>query len=131
MQAFLHSSSDNLFFRVPLLEPETLTKAPSSTPLVAQIGGKRKRTDGEAEAAAKAAKKQRADTTEGNVPPAQFRPTRRRGRTKRSQGSKEEEEEEECGRAESADKVPPAPPEEGAVHRLSDENEEREGLKNF
>lgn len=67
------------------------------------------------------AKKQRADTDEEKIPPAESRPTKRRGRTRRSQGSKEQKA--------PADKGPPAPPEDGAVIVLLDEDNEKKGLK--
>lgn len=99
---------------------ETLNRPPSSTLPVQPVGGKRKRTDGEAEAAAKVAKKQRADTDEEMIPPVESRPTKRRGRTRRSQGSKEQKE--------PADKDPPAPPEDGAVIVLLDEDNEKKDV---
>lgn len=68
------------------------------------------------------AKKQRPDTDEEKVPPAESRPTKRRGRTRRSQGSKEQKDD----RAEPADK---GPPEDGAEIVLLDENDEKKGLK--
>lgn len=114
----------HLFCVFPL-EAETLSRAPSSALPVQPVGGKRKRTDGEAEAAAKVAKKQRADTDEEKIPPAESRPTKKRGRTRRSQGSKEQKDD----RAEPADKGPPAPPEDGAEIVLLDENDEKKGLK--
>lgn len=122
----ISSSSSQLDYNDPLfcvfpLEAETQNRPPSSTQPVQPVGGKRKRTDGEAEAAAKVAKKQRADTDEEKIPPAESRPTKRRGRTRRSQGSKEQKE--------PADKGPPAPPEDGAVIVLLDEDNEKKGLK--
>lgn len=126
LELFISSSSSQLDYNDPLfcvfpLEAETLNRAPSSALPVQPVGGKRKRTDGEAEAAAKVAKKQRADTDEEKIPPAESRPTKRRGRTRRSQGSKEQ--------SEPADKGPPAPPEDGAEIVLLDENDEKKGLK--
>lgn len=105
------------------LELETLNSTKPAQP----VGGKRKRTDGEAEAAAKVAKKQRANTDDEKISPAESVPTKRRGRTRRSQGSKEQKD----GGAEPADKGPPAPPEDGAVIVLLDENDDKKGLKKF
>lgn len=72
------------------------------------------------------AKKQRADSLEENVSPAQSGATKRRGRTRRSQGSKEQR-----GQAESAEKGPPASPGEGAVIGLLDVEEGKRGLNKF
>lgn len=110
------------FHCVSPLEPETLNKAPSSTAPVQPVGGKRKRTDGEGEAAAKVAKKQRADTSDENVSPAESVPTKRRGRTRRSQGSKEQD---------STEKGSAAAPEESSVIRLQGEDEGKKGRKKF
>lgn len=72
------------------------------------------------------AKKQRADTSEENVSPTESGPTKRRGRTRRSQGSKEQD-----GGAESAEKGPPAPTEESSAVVLLDAEERKKGLKKF
>lgn len=75
---------------------------------------------------AKVAKKQRADSSEENISPAHSGPTKRRGRTRRSQGSKEQD-----GPAESAGKGPPAPPEEDTVVVHLDADDDRKGFKKF
>lgn len=107
------------------LEPETLNRAPSSTP-AEPVGGKRKRTDGEVDAMVKVAKKQRANASEEKISPAEAGSTKRGGRTRRTQRSKPEEQTNDGTKA--ADKGPPVLPEDDAVIVLLDEDTEKKGF---
>lgn len=111
------------------LEPETLNRAPRSTPAPEPVGGKRKRTDGEADAMVKVAKKQRANALEEKISPAEAGSTKRGGRTRRAQRSKPEEQTDD--RTKAADKNPSVLPEDDAVIVLLDEDTEKKGFHFF
>lgn len=111
------------------LEPETLNRAPSSTPAAEPLGGKRKRTDGEVDAMVKVAKKQRANASKEKISSAEAGSTKRGGRTRRTQRSKPEEQTDDGTQA--ADKGPPILPEDDAVIVLLDEDTEKKGFNFF
>lgn len=112
-----------------LLEPETLNRAPSSTPAAEPVGGKRKRTDGEVDAMVKVAKKQRANASEEKISPAESGSTKRGGRTRRAQRSKPEEQTDDGTKP--ADESPLVLPEDDAVIVLLDEDTEKKGFYFF
>lgn len=94
-----------------LIKPES--SVVTNPPLAAEpLGGKRKRMDDEGENTVKLAKKQRANNLQRNTSTPEPEPTKRGGRTRRSQRSKLGEKEEE---AKASNKTAPVPADDSVI----------------